>query len=218
MESGAGDRRRAVRRIRESCHSRRDGLGVGFGFRGDCMEERVGVSRPRVCRIARGAGIRPPLSGTVGSTSTPGRSRNCGRASIAPEELDGDAIRSSSLTVTPIPSTFGGTFYVVAVLTPVDADNRPDLSPIVECVRDRGVPSPRVRWSSGDPRSIRASPRTSAVPSGRESGLRSARTSRSAIRRAHQSRRSATRSSASPRSSLRRTQRHWIVWRQRMAA
>ena len=96
------------------------------------MEERVGVVGLGYVGLPVALAFARHFPGTVGFDIDARKVEELRAGIDRTGELDGDAIRSSSLTVTSDPTDLRGcTFYVVAVPTPVDADNRPDLSPIV---------------------------------------------------------------------------------------
>ena len=83
------------------------------------------------------------------------------------QEVSESELKESSLKITSdIADLKSATFFVVAVPTPVDHNNVPDLTPGREGVGDRRQGArPRARSSSTSRRSIRASPRRSAVRS-----------------------------------------------------
>ncbi len=96
------------------------------------MEERVGVVGLGYVGLPVALAFARHFPGTVGFDIDARKVEELRAGIDRTGELDGDAIRSSSLTVTSDPTDLRGcTFFVVAVPTPVDADNRPDLSPIV---------------------------------------------------------------------------------------
>jgi len=96
------------------------------------MDERIGViglgyvGLPVALAFARG------FPGTVGFDIDDQKVNELRRGHDRTGEQAEDALRETTLQMTSDPSELRGcTFFVVAVPTPVDADNRPDLSPVV---------------------------------------------------------------------------------------
>jgi UDP-N-acetyl-D-glucosamine/UDP-N-acetyl-D-galactosamine dehydrogenase len=96
------------------------------------MDEKVGVVGLGYVGLPVALAFARQFAGTVGFDINDQRVEELRRGHDHTGEQDGEALRATPLRMTSDPAELRGcTFFVVAVPTPVDADNRPDLSPVV---------------------------------------------------------------------------------------
>jgi UDP-N-acetyl-D-galactosamine dehydrogenase len=71
--------------------------------------------------------------GTIGFDASPGKVAELNAGRDRTGEIQDEGLRGTSLVITHDPEALAAcTFFVVAVPTPIDAWNRPDLSPLVK--------------------------------------------------------------------------------------
>jgi UDP-N-acetyl-D-glucosamine/UDP-N-acetyl-D-galactosamine dehydrogenase len=96
------------------------------------MDEKVGVVGLGYVGLPVALAFARQFAGTVGFDTNDQRVEELRRGHDHTGEQDGEALQATTLRMTSDPTVLRGcTFFVVAVPTPVDADNRPDLSPVV---------------------------------------------------------------------------------------
>ena len=138
------------------------------------MEERVGVVGLGYVGLPVALAFARHSRGPSGSTSTTGGSRSCAAGIDRTGELD-ERCNAQLFPDRHRRSRRPSGLHVLRGGGPDARRRRQPPRPVAGrgASETWGGPSPRARWSSTSPRSIRASPRRSAVPSlERESGLR----------------------------------------------
>jgi UDP-N-acetyl-D-galactosamine dehydrogenase len=103
------------------------------------MVEKVGVVGLGYVGLPVALAFARHFAGTVGFDIDDLRINELCRGHDRTGEQDGETLRDTSLRFSSDPADLRGcTFFVVAVPTPVDGDNRPDLSPVVRASRTVG--------------------------------------------------------------------------------
>ena len=96
------------------------------------MDEMIGVVGLGYVGLPVALAFARHFPVTVGFDISDGRVEELRRGHDRSGEQDEETLRASSLRLTSNPDDLRGcTFYVVAVPTPVDVHNRPDLSPVI---------------------------------------------------------------------------------------
>jgi UDP-N-acetyl-D-galactosamine dehydrogenase len=99
---------------------------------GEGMVEKIGVVGLGYVGLPVALAFARNFPGTVGFDIDDRRVEELRRGQDRTGEQDDETLRGTGLQMTSDPAELRGcTFFIVAVPTPVDADNRPDLSPIV---------------------------------------------------------------------------------------
>lgn len=95
------------------------------------MEERVAVVGLGYVGLPVALAFARQFRGTIGFDIDQRRIEDLRRGHDRSGEQDLESLRDSTITLTSDPTDLlGRTFFVIAVPTPVDTDNRPDLSPL----------------------------------------------------------------------------------------
>jgi UDP-N-acetyl-D-galactosamine dehydrogenase len=95
------------------------------------MQERIAIIGLGYVGLPVAMALAKKFPGAVGFDVQPARVRALQRGEDATGEVSSDELRTTSLRFTSDPADLeGATFFVVAVPTPVDGNNRPDLGPL----------------------------------------------------------------------------------------
>ena len=96
------------------------------------MDEKIGVIGLGYVGLPVALAFARHFQGTIGFDIDERRTEELSRGRDHTGEQDDESLRVTTLRITSDPAELRGcTFFVVAVPTPVDADNRPDLSPVI---------------------------------------------------------------------------------------
>lgn len=87
--------------------------------------------RAGICGVACGVGVRPAFPGTIGFDINVEKVAQLRQGIDRTGEVSSEQLKSAPLHLTcDLADLKSATFFVVAVPTPVDVDNRPDLTPV----------------------------------------------------------------------------------------
>jgi UDP-N-acetyl-D-galactosamine dehydrogenase len=104
------------------------------------VKERIAVIGLGYVGLPVALAFARKFEGTIGFDINAERVASLKRGLDATREVDGSALSSSTLQMTADPAALkGATFFVVAVPTPIDAEHRPDLTPVLRASETVGA-------------------------------------------------------------------------------
>src|SRR5476651_804513 len=96
------------------------------------MPEKIAILGLGYVGLPLALAVAKRFPGTVGFDVKQSRVDSLRNAVDITTEVSGDDLRGTSLTITSNPADLDAvTFFIVAVPTPVDAQKRPDLRPLI---------------------------------------------------------------------------------------